>query len=89
MGGGNGLRDLAYEVLGETGEVVISKEAEDYRPEWQWLVGKERVKSAEGYRCGDRPFPHPVCDTSSFPYVCVCVCVCVYRDWETDRKSGV
>jgi hypothetical protein len=55
IGGANGLRDLAEKVLGPKGEVVISKEAEDYRPEWQWLVGKERVKSAEGYRCGDRP----------------------------------
>jgi hypothetical protein len=54
IGGANGLRDLAEKVLGPKGEVVISKEAEDYRPEWQWLVGKERVKSAEGYRCGDR-----------------------------------
>ena len=52
LGGANGLRDLAAKVLGETGEVVISKEAEDYLPEWQWLAGKTRVKSAEGYRCG-------------------------------------
>jgi len=43
IGGANGLRDLAEKVLGPRGEVVISKEAEDYRPEWQWLVGKERV----------------------------------------------
>jgi len=55
IGGGDGLRDLAEKVLGPKGEVVISKEADDYRPEWQWLVGKERVKSAEGYRCGDQP----------------------------------
>jgi len=54
IGGADGLRDLAEKVLGPKGEVVISKEAEDYRPEWQWLVGKEQVKSAEGYRCGDR-----------------------------------
>jgi len=54
VGGANGLRDLAEKVLGPAGEVVISKEAEDYRPEWAWLVGEERVKAAEGYRCGDR-----------------------------------
>jgi len=54
LGGGNGLRELAAKVLGPAGEVVIAREAEDYRPEWQWLVGKERVKPAEGYRCGDR-----------------------------------
>jgi hypothetical protein len=55
LGGAHGLRDLAEKVVGPEGEVVISKEAEDYRPEWQWLVGKERVKSAEGHRCGDGP----------------------------------
>ena len=55
LGGGGGLRDLAQKVLGETGEVVISTEAEDYRPEWQWLVGGERVKSAETYRWEGRP----------------------------------
>jgi len=55
LGGAHGLRDLAEKVVGPEGEVVISKEAEDYRPEWQWLVGKERVKSAESYRCGERP----------------------------------
>jgi len=54
LGGANGLRDLAEKVLGPKGEVVMAREAEDYRPEWQWLVGKERVKSAEGYRCGNR-----------------------------------
>ena len=54
LGGPQGLRDLAAKVLGTDGEVVISKEAEDYRPEWQWLVGKERVKAAESYQCRDR-----------------------------------
>ena len=40
-----------------TGDKVRCEEGKspDYRPEWQRLVGKERVKSAEGYRCGDRP----------------------------------
>lgn len=55
LGGPNGLRDLAAKAIGNSGEVVISQEAEDYRPEWEWLVGKERVKPAEGYRCGERP----------------------------------
>lgn len=55
LGGSGGLRELADQVLGERGEVVLSKEAEDYRPEWEWLLGKERVRPAEGYRCGDRP----------------------------------
>ena len=52
LGGAEGMRSLAEKVLGEAGEVVISREAEDYRPEWNWLVGKDRVKSAESYRCG-------------------------------------
>lgn len=55
LGGAAGMRDLVQKVLGETGDVVISREAEDYRPEWKWLVGEERVKSAEEFRCGDRP----------------------------------
>lgn len=55
LGGSGGMRDLAQRVLGEAGEVVISREAEDYRPEWDWLVGSERVLSAETFRCGDRP----------------------------------
>lgn len=55
LGGSHGLRDLAGKVLGESGEVVISTEAEDYLPEWRWLVGKARVKSAEGYRSGPGP----------------------------------
>ena len=55
LGGPNGLRNLAEKVLGESGEVVISREAEDYWPEWSWLVGDSRVKSAENYRCGSAP----------------------------------
>lgn len=54
MGGANGLRDLAEKVLGPEGEVVLSREAEDYGPEWRWLVGEGRVKSAETYRCTGR-----------------------------------
>jgi len=52
LGGSGGMRSMVEEVLGDSGEVVISKEAEDYRPEWEWLVGKERVKDAESYRFG-------------------------------------
>ena len=55
LGGANGMRSLAHEILGETGEVVMAEEAEDYRPEWNWLVGAKRVRSAEGYRCAERP----------------------------------
>jgi len=55
LGGSQGLRDMADKVLGESGQVVISREAEDYLPEWRWLVGDSRVESAEGYRCGRSP----------------------------------
>jgi len=55
LGGTHGLRDLAEKVVGPDGEVVVSREAEDYRPEWQWLVGGGRVKSAETYRGTGRP----------------------------------
>ena len=55
LGGPSGLRNLAEMILGESGEVVISREAEDYRPEWRWVVGDSRVKAAENYRCGPSP----------------------------------
>jgi hypothetical protein len=50
LGGAKGMRSIGEEILGEQGEVVISEEAGDYRPEWEWLVGKERLQSAETYR---------------------------------------
>lgn len=55
LGGSNGLRDLAEKALGPEGEVVISREAEDYRPEWEWLIGEARVRSAETYPGKGRP----------------------------------
>lgn len=50
LGGAGGMRSIAKEILGDDGEVVISEEAGDYRPEWEWLIGKGRVQSAESYR---------------------------------------
>ena len=50
LGGAGGMRSIEKEILGDDGEVVISEEAGDYRPEWEWLVGKGRVQSAESYR---------------------------------------
>jgi len=55
LGGANGLREMSAQILGESGEVVISREAEDYLPEWCWLVGESRVKPAESYRGGKSP----------------------------------
>ena len=48
------MREMVEEILGESGEVLVSDEASDYRPEWEWLLGSERVKSAEGYRFGEK-----------------------------------
>ena len=50
LGGAGGMRSIAKEILGDDGEVVISEEAGDYRPEWEWLIGKGRVQSAESYQ---------------------------------------
>ena len=50
LGGAKGMRSIGEEVLGEQGDVVISEEAGDYRPEWEWLVGKDRVHNAESYQ---------------------------------------
>ena len=52
LGGKCGMREMVGEVLGDSGEVLVSKEASDYRPEWEWLLGSGRVKSAEGYSLG-------------------------------------
>lgn len=52
LGGRSGMREMVGEVLGDAGEVLVSKEASDYRPEWEWLLGSGRVKSAEGYGLG-------------------------------------
>jgi hypothetical protein len=50
LGGPEGMRSIGDEILGEQGEVVISNEAGDYRPEWEWLLGKDRVQNAESYQ---------------------------------------
>lgn len=50
-----GMREMMQEVLGDSGEVVVSQEAGEYRPEWQWLVGSARVRPAESYQFGTKP----------------------------------
>ena len=55
VGGRSGMRNMVEEVLGQRGEVVISEEAKEYRPEWEWLLGSERVKQAETYRLSEKP----------------------------------
>ncbi|MEM9399270.1 MAG: hypothetical protein AAF984_03605 [Verrucomicrobiota bacterium] len=45
----------AVKAMFPRGDVVIAEEALDYEPEWQWLVGAERVKRAETYQLSDQP----------------------------------
>lgn len=55
LGGPTGMRDMVQDVLGDSGQVIFSQEAEDYRPEWEWLLGPNRVQAAESYRFGGQP----------------------------------
>ena len=48
MGGPEGMR-RGFESVLNGGEVLISEESATYRPEMEWLVGAERVKSVEEY----------------------------------------
>ncbi len=48
LGGANGMRQGFLSILKE-GRVLISEEAGMYRPEMEWLIGKERVLSVEDY----------------------------------------
>ncbi|SDU11252.1 hypothetical protein SAMN05444156_2026 [Verrucomicrobium sp. GAS474] len=55
LGGPDGMRKGFASIFPE-GDVVISEEAATYRPEFEFLVGPERVKAAEGYRLSpERP----------------------------------
>ncbi|HEY8966224.1 MAG TPA: hypothetical protein VIM58_07265 [Candidatus Methylacidiphilales bacterium] len=54
LGGADGMRQGFASVFPE-GDVVISEEAATYRPEFEFLVGPERVKAAESYRFNGHP----------------------------------
>lgn len=54
VGGTEGMRQGFRAVFPE-GNVVVAQEASAYRPEWEWLVGADRVRSAENYRFDGRP----------------------------------
>jgi hypothetical protein len=54
LGGADGMRNGFASILGD-GEVLISQESADYRPEMEWLVGKERVRSVEDYTPNGKP----------------------------------
>ncbi len=54
LGGTGGMRKGFSQVF-PSGDIVVSEEASSYRPEMEYLVGPERVRWAEDYRCGDQP----------------------------------
>jgi hypothetical protein len=54
LGGADGMRRGFASVLPE-GNVLISEESATYRPEMEWLLGPERVKSVEDYAPDGRP----------------------------------
>ena len=54
LGGADGMRKGFASVLGE-GEVLISEEAAGYRPEMEWLIGADRVRSVEDYTPNGKP----------------------------------
>lgn len=54
LGGTNGMRDGFHSILPE-GDVLISEESATYRPEMEWLVGANRVKSVEDYVPSEKP----------------------------------
>ena len=49
IGGATGMKNAAAQHF-PAGSVLISEEAADYRPEMEWLYGRERVKRAEDYQ---------------------------------------
>jgi hypothetical protein len=54
IGGADGMRQGFASVLPE-GDVLISEESAMYRPEMEWLVGAERVKSVENETPSEKP----------------------------------
>jgi hypothetical protein len=54
IGGADGMRNGFASILGD-GEVLISEESKDYRPEMEWLVGQDRVRSVEDYSPNGKP----------------------------------
>jgi hypothetical protein len=53
LGGTDGMR-RGFESVLRDGEVLISEESATYRPEMEWLVGAERVRSVEDYVPGEK-----------------------------------
>lgn len=54
LGGTDGMR-RGFESILSDGEVLISEESATYRPEMEWLVGADRVRSVEDYTPSGKP----------------------------------
>jgi len=54
LGGADGMRQGFQSIFPE-GHVVISEEAATYRPEFEYLIGPERVRAAETYQPNGKP----------------------------------
>jgi hypothetical protein len=54
LGGADGMRQGFASILND-GEVLISEEAAAYRPEMEWLIGADRVRSVEDYTPNGKP----------------------------------
>ena len=54
LGGADGMRK-GFESILHGGEVLISEESATYRPEMEWLLGADRVRSVEDYTPNDKP----------------------------------
>ena len=54
LGGTDGMRKGFASILGD-GEVLISGESATYRPEMEWLIGADRVRSVEDYTPSGKP----------------------------------
>jgi hypothetical protein len=54
LGGADGMR-RGFESVLNGGEVLISEESATYRPEMEWLLGADRVRSVEDYTPSGKP----------------------------------
>ena len=54
LGGADGMRK-GFESILNGGEVLISEESAAYRPEMEWLIGADRVRSVEDYSPSGKP----------------------------------
>jgi hypothetical protein len=54
IGGADGMR-RGFESILNGGDVLISQEAAGYRPEMEWLIGADRVRSVEDFAPSGKP----------------------------------